>query len=352
MTARRCAKVLAGGFQVSWLACCEGRPDIAVAGFLFERMCLLPAFVLWQLPLVGCWAVVGLSCRFLYMRCCHVSQQRFNDDNMLITDRHLFCGWYNAFRNNMMHFCRQYLRLLQSRDPHQAGGEQTGSHEPIWMCSGTHLNQASLPYPRTEPVWYAWPVLPIVAGLFAHRWPGVGRMLAAPKPHRVRLAQHWSHYTLWPTHPIRMDVWQWDDGLKCSLGFPGFLAGMLYGEAKLCTFATDVAGFWESLHAVLLCAVTVVRQAPDSFYKKFQKCFSCHVYVQRWQQHDSGHIIRDVDIADAAPWCTMQLLCVVPFCIFLLDCGLTMSSSMCPLHHICLSELHRVDTFWYLWISM
>ena len=24
MTARRCAKVLAGGFQVSWLACCEG----------------------------------------------------------------------------------------------------------------------------------------------------------------------------------------------------------------------------------------------------------------------------------------------------------------------------------------
>ena len=26
MTARRCAKVLAGGFQVSWLACCEGRP--------------------------------------------------------------------------------------------------------------------------------------------------------------------------------------------------------------------------------------------------------------------------------------------------------------------------------------
>ena len=31
MTARRCAKVLAGGFQVSWLACCEGRPDIAAA---------------------------------------------------------------------------------------------------------------------------------------------------------------------------------------------------------------------------------------------------------------------------------------------------------------------------------
>ena len=112
MTARRCAKVLAGGFQVSWLACCEGRPDIAVAGFLFERMCLLPAFVLWQLPLVGCWAVVGLSCRFLYMRCCHVSQQRFNDDNMLITDRHLFSGWYDGFRNYMMHFCRQYLWLI------------------------------------------------------------------------------------------------------------------------------------------------------------------------------------------------------------------------------------------------
>ena len=153
-----------------------------------------------------------------------------------------------------------------------------------------------------------------------------GRMLGAPKPHRVRLVQHWSHYTLWPTHPIRMDVWRWDDGLKCSLGFPGFLAGMLYGEAKLCTFATGVAGFWESLHAVLLCAVTVVRQAPDSFYKKFQKCFSCHVHVQRWQQHDSGHIIRDVDIADAAPWCTMQLLCVVPFCISSLVCKLSIAS--------------------------
>ena len=85
-----------------------------------------------------------------------------------------------------------------------------------------------------------------------------GRMLGAPKPHRVRLVQHWSHYTLWPTHPIRMDVWRWDDGLKCSLGFPGFLSGMLYGEAKLCTFATGVAGFRESLHAVLLCAVTAL----------------------------------------------------------------------------------------------
>ena len=38
------------------------------------------------------------------------------------------------------------------------------------------------------------------------------------------------------------------------------------------------------------------------------------------------------------------LLCVVPFCIFLLVCVV-----YCPLHHSCLSELHRFDTFWYLW---
>ena len=64
MTARRCAKVLAGGFQVSWLACCEGRPhfaDLSILRCWRCFLCLPPCFVLWpQRPVVGCWAVLGL----------------------------------------------------------------------------------------------------------------------------------------------------------------------------------------------------------------------------------------------------------------------------------------------------
>ena len=45
-----------------------------------------------------------------------------------------------------------------------------------WFC------QAPLPYPRTDPESVAIRLRAIasVAGLFAHRWPGVGRMLGVP----------------------------------------------------------------------------------------------------------------------------------------------------------------------------
>ena len=66
---------------------------------------------------------------------------------------------------------------------------------------------APLPYPRTDPVWFKWPALPIVAGLFAHRWPGVGRMLGAPDLHRVA-ALTWLDKPFGPTHPDV--VWMYD----------------------------------------------------------------------------------------------------------------------------------------------
>ena len=48
MTARRCAKVLAGGSKYPWPACCEGRPDTAI---------LLPAWlnILRNLWFIFCW---------------------------------------------------------------------------------------------------------------------------------------------------------------------------------------------------------------------------------------------------------------------------------------------------------
>ena len=57
MTARRCAKVLAGGSRYPWPACCEGRPDTAI---------LLPAWlnILCNLWFIFCWwthNTIGLS---------------------------------------------------------------------------------------------------------------------------------------------------------------------------------------------------------------------------------------------------------------------------------------------------
>ena len=65
MTARRCAKVLAGGFQVSWLACCEGRPHFADLSILRCWRCFLcenvPAALFCTVAAEACcWAVLSL----------------------------------------------------------------------------------------------------------------------------------------------------------------------------------------------------------------------------------------------------------------------------------------------------
>ena len=81
----------------------------------------------------------------------------------------------------------------------------------------------ALPYPRSNPEEAGSPAS--AAGLFAHRWPGVGRMLGAPDLHRVA-ALTWLDKPFRPTHPhVVVDVWQRDDALRCSLGvsrFPGW----------------------------------------------------------------------------------------------------------------------------------
>ena len=70
---------------------------------------------------------------------------------------------------------------------------------------------------------------------------------------------------------------------------------MLYGEAKLCTCATGVAGFRESLHAVLLCAVTALAICwvlgsswPVDLSK--MKSPQCCLWVQFHEQGTRDHV--------------------------------------------------------------
>jgi len=71
------------------------------------------------------------------------------------------------------------------------------------------LRQEPLPYPQTDSESVAIRLLAraTVAGLFAHRWPGVGRMLGAPDLHRVA-ALTWLDKPFGPTHPDV--VWMYD----------------------------------------------------------------------------------------------------------------------------------------------
>ena len=79
--------------------------------------------------------------------------------------------------------------------------EQQGRTELICMCSGTHSVISVCPLcPTHEQIQCGTRSALPMAGLFAHRWPGVGRMLGAPDLHRVA-ALTWLDKPFGPTHP-------------------------------------------------------------------------------------------------------------------------------------------------------
>ena len=89
----------------------------------------------------------------------------------------LFAGlWIVA--DMMTHCDLKYLNIMRHLEPDQEGNDR----ELVWflLCNILGwLRQESLPYPRTDPESVAIRLLATasVAGLLAHRWPGVGRML-------------------------------------------------------------------------------------------------------------------------------------------------------------------------------
>ena len=75
----------------------------------------------------------------------------------------------------------------------------------VVLCDMVVWFRQALPYPRSNPEEAGSPAS--AAGLFAHRWPGVGRMLGAPDLHRVA-ALTWLDKPFGPTHPDV--VWMYD----------------------------------------------------------------------------------------------------------------------------------------------
>ena len=74
----------------------------------------------------------------------------------------------------------------------------------VVLCDMVVWFRQALPYPRSNPEEAGSPAS--AAGLFAHRWPGVGRMLGAPDLHRVA-ALTWLDKPFRPTHPhVVVDV--------------------------------------------------------------------------------------------------------------------------------------------------
>ena len=83
----------------------------------------------------------------------------------------------------MVHVLESWADLSNIR--HLDLDQQDKDREPVWLCSATSwAGSAPLPYPCTDPEFVAIRLLATatVAGLFAHRWPGVGRMLGCSSP--------------------------------------------------------------------------------------------------------------------------------------------------------------------------